>query len=426
MFEAMPEVGFGVKPRGSPSLNVQRQLVTALFNQRLVLVAGNVGLLAVAIFSWFETAQVWFLGWAVAIGLIAAARWAFECFYDLRAAEHGIAFWRSGYIAGAWATGVVVGCSANVILYHVDPLVQMLVLSTELVFVMGAAARVCAVPSVAVGQILLGLVPVFLVCVLASDPHYHYLSFAIAFELYGALALTRSLHAGTVRLLSLNEENAALVAEVQRKNNELLAANDRLETAAMTDSLTGIANRRGFDAAVATVVPKAIRESGDMALLLLDIDLFKGFNDLYGHQAGDDCLQRIAQQLAGSLGQADNFVARFGGEEFVAVLPRMDADRAAAAAEQVRADVAALEIVNAAAFGGIVTVSIGVAGFAPDGSLRLEDVIRAADEALYAAKALGRNRVCVAGVVGRRDLARRPAGVRVSRQAGGAVLSRPK
>jgi diguanylate cyclase (GGDEF)-like protein len=386
-----------VPPPGALSVAVERQLLATLFDQRSTLVVGNSAFLALAVVGWFETGQAWFLVWAGAIGVTFAARFAFECFYDRMANERSLAFWRRWYAAGSWTTGILLGCSALAIVNHVHPLVQMLVLSTELVFVMGSAARICAVPLIARVQILLGIVPVFVVCMLTNDPYYHFFSLAVAFELFGAFALTRHLNVRTVRLFCLNEENAALVDEVRRTNRELVAANDQLQTSAMTDSLTGIANRRQFDAVLAAEVRRAARESAEMALVLIDIDSFKGFNDRYGHQAGDECLRRVAQTLAASLYRPGDFVARYGGEEFVAVLPQTKAAGALVLAETLRIAVAGLEIVNAAGVTGFVTVSVGVAGFAPDGRLRPEDFLREADRALYAAKGRGRNCVHAVG-----------------------------
>jgi len=385
-------------PHGGLSEAVERQLVATLFNQRSVLVAGNAALTIVAVVGWLESAQGWFLIWAIAIAVTLAARLAIELAFDRRSSEPGrIAVWGRIYTAGSWATGALLGCSALVIVKHVHPLIQMLVLSTELVFIMGSVARVCACPVIAKGQALLGLVPIFVVCVLQDDVYYRVFSLAICFELYAAFALLRYLNVRTVRLLRLNEENTALVAEVQRTNAELIAANVRLEAAATTDSLTGIENRRRFDAVLAEEVRQARRHSDEMALLMLDIDSFKGFNDLYGHQAGDECLRRVAQTFAASLRRPGDFVARYGGEEFVAVLPRTNALSAAALAETVRANIAALAVVNAAAgSAGVVTVSIGVTSFSPDHYQGPEDLIRAADEALYSAKGAGRNCVRIA------------------------------
>lgn len=384
-------------PHGPLSKTIERQLVATLFNQRSVLVAGNAALIIVAVVGWLESAQNWFLTWAIAIAFTLGARLAIELVFDRRSGPDCCpAVWGRIYAAGCWATGALLGCSAFVIVKHVHPLIQMLVLSTELVFIMGSMARICACPVIAKGQALLGLVPIFVVCVVQNDVYYRVFSLAICFELYGAFALVHYLNVRTVCLLRLNEENTALVAEVRRTNTELIAANLRLEAAATTDSLTGIENRRRFDVVLAEEVRQARRHSDEIALLMLDLDSFKGLNDLYGHQAGDECLRRVAQTFAASLRRPRDFVARYGGEEFVAVLPRTNALSAAALAEVVRANIAALGIVNAAADAGVVTASIGVTSLSPDHFQGPEDLIRAADEALYSAKGAGRNCVRIA------------------------------
>jgi hypothetical protein len=178
---------------------VERQLVATLFNQRSVLVAGNAALIIVAVVGWLESAQSWFLTWAIAIAVTLAARLTIESVFDLRSGEAGITAWGRIYTAGAWATGALLGCSALVIVKHVHPLIQMLVLSTELVFIMGSVARVCACPVIAKGQALLGLVPIFVVCVLQDDVYYRVFSLAICFELYAAFALVHYLNVRTVR-----------------------------------------------------------------------------------------------------------------------------------------------------------------------------------------------------------------------------------
>ncbi len=162
---------------------------------------------------------------------------------------------------------------------------------------------------------------------------------------------------------------------------------------------SGIANRRRFDAALAEEMRRAKREDFELALLLIDIDLFKGFNDLYGHQVGDACLQRVAAAFAAAFRRPGDLVARYGGEEFAAILARTDLQAAAGLAEIVRGDIESLALRNEASPVGFVSVSVGVASLT--GSRHDEDFIRAADEALYAAKEAGRNCVRVARDDGR-------------------------
>ena len=190
---------------------------------------------------------------------------------------------------------------------------------------------------------------------------------------------------------------AALLFELTSLFRRTVQANRRLEQISLTDPLTGISNRRAFDQALATEWRRARRERIPLSLLLLDIDLFKGFNDRYGHPAGDDCLRRIAQALMAESNRAGDVIARIGGEEFAILLPAVEEAEALQTAEAVHARVAELGIEHGASAFGRVSVSIGVAtSHGPLGTAEAATLIETADQALYAAKASGRNRSCQA------------------------------
>jgi diguanylate cyclase (GGDEF)-like protein len=202
----------------------------------------------------------------------------------------------------------------------------------------------------------------------------------------GALLLTRqgeSFTARELRLLRIYCNQAAVVLE-----NAIV--HERVENLAATDGLTGLFNRRYFDSAFARELARCDRSSSSLGLLLADIDHFKSFNDTYGHAMGDLVLKKVAGILSGALRKAD-VLARFGGEEFVILLPNVTARGALESAERLRQSVAAAAVHP----GGPrkqVTVSIGAALFPTDAS-DSESLLKAADEALYDAKHLGRNRV---------------------------------
>ncbi len=172
---------------------------------------------------------------------------------------------------------------------------------------------------------------------------------------------------------------------------------DQLAALAMTDGLTGLANRRAFDDALHREWRGTVAAMGQLSLLLLDIDRFKSFNDRYGHQVGDDCLRAVATAAAKSVGQPDSLTARYGGEELAVILPDTDASGASEAAERIRLGVERLRIPHAASPEyGCVTVSAGAAtALSRDGgSMSMpEGLIAAADAALYRAKRGGRNHV---------------------------------
>jgi len=169
-----------------------------------------------------------------------------------------------------------------------------------------------------------------------------------------------------------------------------------METFANTDGLTGLANRRSLDENLESEWRRGMREHNFLAVVMLDIDLFKSYNDQYGHPSGDECIRNIASVIKGYARRAGDIAARYGGEEFVIVLPGVDLGDAASIAEKIRLEIFSANRPHAGSPEGRVTVSAGVAS-APAASLDSgEALLRSADLALYRAKAEGRNRVVAA------------------------------
>lgn len=192
--------------------------------------------------------------------------------------------------------------------------------------------------------------------------------------------------------------------ELEELTGKLETANKMLERISVTDALTGIPNRRYFDEFMGLEWLRAMRDQTPLSLIMVDIDFFKVFNDTYGHQAGDDCLKRVAAALRDALKRPADIVARYGGEEFGAVLPDTDLDGAVVVAEAIRLDVEALGIShNKSAYlskvSNFVTISLGVASIIPNEASSPERLISMADNALYKAKEEGRNRVRHSGQV---------------------------
>lgn len=174
----------------------------------------------------------------------------------------------------------------------------------------------------------------------------------------------------------------------RKKTEELL------KTISMSDGLTGIANRRRFDEFLDQGWRRAMRAGTEISLLMCDIDFFKNYNDTYGHQAGDDCLKRVALAIRDNFHRADDLAARYGGEEFAVIMPGTDAPGALSLAEAVRAAVEALGIPhNASAVSSVVTLSVGSTTIKAQIGSSAEALLAAADNALYQAKQEGRNRV---------------------------------
>jgi diguanylate cyclase (GGDEF)-like protein len=196
----------------------------------------------------------------------------------------------------------------------------------------------------------------------------------------------------------VNEQTVELrstVEELRRAHDDLGAANARLEELSLRDELTGIANRRRLQQALAEEWSHT-RQS--IAFVLLDLDFFKLLNDTHGHLAGDLCLQSVASLLAAAARRDGGLAARYGGEEFAVLLPGLGLAGALKVAEQLREGIEALAIPNEAAPLKRITASFGVIAILPSFGQAPEGMIEAADQALYRAKAEGKNRVCAGGV----------------------------
>ncbi len=185
---------------------------------------------------------------------------------------------------------------------------------------------------------------------------------------------------------------AHLLEDLAKANRQLQAANRALETISEQDGLTGIANRRCFDRWLLEGLTESDANGEPLGLLIADVDHFKAYNDGYGHLAGDACLREVATLLAEALRDSSARVARFGGEEFVVLLPGADGARMLVLAEGLRAAVEAQALAHAHSSAERVTLSIGAASRAPGAMQTAEHLIIAADVALYAAKRGGRNR----------------------------------
>lgn len=177
------------------------------------------------------------------------------------------------------------------------------------------------------------------------------------------------------------------------REEELRIANQHLEELASLDGLTGLANRRGFDRELRLAWERAAERREPLALMMIDIDHFKLYNDRYGHVAGDTCLRAVGETLSLVTLEEAVLVARYGGEEFALLLPGIDLTRAAALADEARQAIEDLMINHAESPMGLVTISLGVEALVPERGQPAADLVEAADTALYAAKRGGRNTV---------------------------------
>lgn len=219
--------------------------------------------------------------------------------------------------------------------------------------------------------------------IVSSQPEAFSPATTLAFE-----ALTHQV-AGAIHL-------AATKRDLERANEHLARAIETLHRISTTDALTGVANRRNFDDALVLEWRRAARSRTPLSLIMIDIDAFKAYNDVYGHQAGDECLRRVAESLQSHLHRAGDIVTRYGGEEFAVLVAGVEGDHAGELGEVLRASVEKMMIEHRTSpTSDVVTISVGVATMVPDRGRDASVLLKAADEALYAAKDGGRNRVTV-------------------------------
>lgn len=287
--------------------------------------------------------------------------------------------------AGVWATLL----QSVIILHSAGPLAVARVVELNIIVVYTCAlARFW--PAVALAA-LVGAMHTFIVLtmpdgtgILAPTTTLLMVT-SMAFVLYGNYKLEH------------DERMAFLLdAREQALHAELTAANERLTHMATTDALTHLANRRYFERFLGECWQRAQAQRRVLSVMVLDVDDFKCYNDLYGHQAGDRCLVSVAQALSGSIRRPGDLVARWGGEEFVIVMMDTDVEAAAAAVERIREAVAQLDLVHEGSRCSTrVTLSGGCATSRPDADAEWLQLVQLADEALYRAKASGRNRIVV-------------------------------
>jgi diguanylate cyclase (GGDEF)-like protein len=205
-------------------------------------------------------------------------------------------------------------------------------------------------------------------------------------EVEGVLTTERSAEGTITRAICRD------FTERKRAEEALHAANEALTKLAVTDALTGLANRRVLDGRLDEAWSRARRHATPLSLVMLDVDHFKLYNDRYGHVQGDECLRRVAQCVRNSVRRAGELAARFGGEEFAVLLPGSELADAVRVAELLRSKIEALNLPHEGSPRKFVSTSLGVASLVAT-MQGPADLVSAADQALYRAKEQGRNRV---------------------------------
>ena len=292
-------------------------------------------------------------------------------------------------IASAFSI-VAYAMSLSLLFYIGSPAPQMLVMAVGCAIVQGAAGRAYMMPGTALFNIAIVIGMLSISAVAGGNylvPVFGLIYFAFLSGFVIKMVENRE------RQLEAELKAELLFKEIVEKNELLRLANEALATKAHEDALTGLANRRKLDFALPRVFDAAKNEGYAVSMLIIDVDHFKNFNDTYGHQAGDECLQTLSKVIKQAVTVPDGLVARYGGEEFVVILPRTGKREARAIAELIRMRVSITNLDTLPNSPPPQTISVGLActsDCAPD----RDAMLQAADQALYDAKKLGRNRVC--------------------------------
>ena len=300
--------------------------------------------------------------------------------------------WIRLFVFGSLLSGFGWGLSAAMLMYDTSPGTQIITVAVACAIMQGAAGRAYMIPGTALINIALVIGQMSLAAFAAGN--YVFLPAGL---LYSAFLTSFIMQMVNNRMRQLRAEQTAdrLPQEIIEKNELLRIANETLATKAYEDPLTGLANRRKFDLVLSEALASAGRDGAAISLMMIDVDRFKAFNDTYGHQSGDECLQLLSRAISATVSGDGSLVARYGGEEFVAILPGKDQAAALALAERIRIAVRLTALDTLPNSPPRQTVSIGLVSRRPNSATTAEEMLAAADAALYEAKKKGRNRVCV-------------------------------
>ena len=364
------------------------RLVDGLFGARRPAIEGGCTIAGAALVCFFVTGKWIFLATLGVSIVVLAARLLHGEYYSRASGSNVMRrrspeYWAKQYCVSMIATAAM-WVALNAAAFPLkEPGIPFFILAVQSGWLGAAAPRNAALPAGALGLTAVVLVPQILLSLMMHNP------FIQIMAPFGLLQL-----AATINMIRATgtQITATILSE-----QELEAANARLTELSATDGLTGIANRRSFDATFQIEWARAARDGSDLGLLMIDVDCFKAYNDHYGHPAGDDCLRMVADLTAATLRRPPDTAARFGGEEFIALLPGTDGAAAMDVADRVRLAIVEAGMAHAGSVFGRVTISIGSASLAPHPGQDRQGLIDLADRALYEAKQSGRNTVRGAG-----------------------------
>jgi diguanylate cyclase (GGDEF)-like protein len=358
-----------------------RLRMTRLLHSRIsnIAMVGLAGLLS-GVYAYVRDHETFVLMVAAVGFLLVVLRCSGVKIFQYRLAE-GLRFdpeiWILGYGVTALGSSICWGVVSFLCLaFSHDPVLYLVSVVCNTATAGSVAARNAAAPRLARLQLLTSLLPVMAGAIFTDDRGYRFLVLAVPALIFGLFVV---------------------VAEINKQLVELYSAQIKLVSLSNTDYLTQIPNRRYFGECFSDAVAAGRVSLQPLTVLMIDVDYFKGYNDFYGHPGGDLCLQQIAQHLQLSLRSTDSVLSRYGGEEFAVLLRDTCAAGGTIVAQRLCDVIAELAMphLNRKDELGIVTISVGTAATSALDTGD-DDVIKFADQALYRAKALGRNRICVA------------------------------
>lgn len=341
---------------------------------------------------WQQGNRLWLLIWVIASAIVIGSRMVATMAYKSgRFANIPSRRWAASLATFSAASGLLWGCALGLIVATGTDSEVMFAVCVALSGLTLSIAHVAYWPMYAAFEIPV-MVAAALGFAISDRPGHWPLAGAATVMTIVLLSVSRRLAGQVLHAHRLAAANQALVESLGARGKALEQACDALERVSRTDPLTGLANRRQRDSRLAEEWERGLRSGGPLAVVAIDVDHFKRFNDAHGHSEGDRCLKAVAEMLQAGVRGPIDLAARHGGEEFMLILPGVDRAGAASIAERVRVMVATCSNDPGFALPEKVTISLGVAAIHPAPGRSVHELTIAADAALYRAKMAGRNR----------------------------------